>query len=112
MFADADVLVIPSIARESFSIAAREALRAGLAVITTDCLGPEEVVEDGRNGLVVPTGNPAALADAMRRLIEDRTLLRRLRAQAADDPVPVRTPDEHAAALIDRYETLRGRAPD
>lgn len=111
VFADADVLVIPSIARESFSIAAREALRAGLAVITTDCLGPEEVVEDGRNGLVVPTGNPAALADAMRRLIEDRTLLWRLRAQAADDPVPVRTPDEHAAALIDRYETLRGRAP-
>ena len=44
----ADVLVIPSIARESFSIAAREALAAGLAVITSDCLGPDR--GGGRRG--------------------------------------------------------------
>ena len=55
-----DVLVIPSVARESFSIAAREALAAGLPVITSDCLGPEEVVRDGENGLVVPTGDIGA----------------------------------------------------
>ena len=62
MLSASDVLVIPSIARESFSIAAREALLAGAAVITSDCLGPEEVVRHGENGFVVPTGDAAALA--------------------------------------------------
>ncbi len=112
VLADADVLVIPSIARESFSIAAREALHAGLAVITSDCLGPEEVVVHDVNGLVVPTGDPAALAAAMRRLIEDHETLVRLRRHAAAPPVRVRTPSDHARALLARYEALRERAPD
>ena len=74
VFSASDVLVIPSIARESFSLAAREALAAGAAVVTSDCLGPEEVVLHGQNGLVVPTGDATALAAAMRRLVEDRQI--------------------------------------
>jgi glycosyltransferase involved in cell wall biosynthesis len=102
----ADVLVIPSIARESFSLVAREALAAGLAVITSDCLGPTEVVTDGVNGLVVPIGDVAALAGAMQRLIDDRQLLTRLRAAARSRPPELRRPAEHAAALVDRYRRL------
>ncbi len=112
VLADADVLVIPSIARESFSIAAREALHAGLAVITSDCLGPEEVVVHDANGLVVPTGDAAALAAAMRRLIDDRETLLRFRRYAADHPVRVRSPGEHARTLLARYESLPPRAPN
>ena len=112
VLADADVLVIPSIARESFSIAAREALHAGLAVITSDCLGPEEVVVDDGNGVIVPTGDPAALAAAMRRLVEDRETLLRFRRYAVEHPVTVRSPAEHAQALIARYRSLRAPAPD
>ena len=86
----ADVLIIPSIARESFSIAAREALAAGLAVITSDCLGPEEVVTEGRNGLVVPTGDAAALAAAMRnrrrRPVVPRTAPRHCPGDTPDAP--------------------------
>jgi glycosyltransferase involved in cell wall biosynthesis len=96
-----DVLVIPSIARESFSIAAREALVAGLPVITTDCLGPEEVVLDGINGLVVPTGDAAALAEAMRSLIDDRGLLARLRRGVREHPVAIRSTAEHVDALLE-----------
>jgi glycosyltransferase involved in cell wall biosynthesis len=102
----ADVLVIPSIARESFSIAAREALAAGLAVITSDCLGPTEVVADGANGFVVPIADDTALADAMQRLIDDRELLERLRSAARTHPPELRRPAEHAAALVDRYRRL------
>jgi glycosyltransferase involved in cell wall biosynthesis len=75
-----DVLILPSLMRESFSIVTREALAAGLAIICTDTLGPEEVVTDGHNGLVVPAGDDAALGDALRRVIADRALLARLRA--------------------------------
>jgi glycosyltransferase involved in cell wall biosynthesis len=102
----ADVLVIPSIARESFSLAAREALATGLAVVTSDCLGPTEVVDDGVNGLVVPIGDDVALAEAMQRLIDDRELLRRLRSAAQAHPPELRRPSEHAASLVDRYRRL------
>ena len=99
VLANGDVVIIPSIARESFSITAREALAAGLPVITSDCLGPEEVIDDGRNGLVVPTGDHQALAAAMHALIEDRMLLGVLTDGAGRSDVELRSPDAHAAAL-------------
>lgn len=98
-----DVLIIPSIARESFSIAAREALAAGLAVITSDCLGPEEVVIDRANGLVTATGDPAALAAAMRSIVADRGLLAGLRSLNSRSDVRFRTPGGHVESLIERY---------
>src|SRR5207247_3384018 len=52
VLATADVVVIPSLMRESFSLVAREALIRGVPVVTSDCGGPEEVVRDGENGLV------------------------------------------------------------
>jgi glycosyltransferase involved in cell wall biosynthesis len=106
VYSAADVLVIPSIARESFSLAAREALGAGMAVITSDCLGPTEVVHDGANGMVVPIGDDLALAEAMQRVIDDRELLERLRSGARSDPPELRGPAEHAASLVGRYQQL------
>jgi glycosyltransferase involved in cell wall biosynthesis len=106
VYSAADVLVVPSIARESFSLAAREALAAGLAVVTSDCLGPAEVVHDGVNGMIVPIGDDVALAEAMQRLIDDRALLDRLRAGARFHPPELRRPADHAAALVDRYQRL------
>jgi len=95
VLADADVVVIPSLMRESFSLVAREALVRGLPVVTSDCGGPEEVVRDGENGLVVPTGVPGALAAALNRLGGDRALLAHL---AAASPPALATPDDQAAA--------------
>jgi hypothetical protein len=110
VLAGADVLVLPSIARESFSLAAREALAAGLAVITSDCLGPEEVVVDGVNGLVVPTGDAVALAAAMTTLVEDRDLLVRLRHGAARTPIPDLDADMHLAGLLTAYTSPSSHA--
>jgi glycosyltransferase involved in cell wall biosynthesis len=82
ILSESDVLVIPSVMRESHSIITREALMRGVAVVCTDSLGPEEVVEHGRNGLVVPTGSPLALSRAMRRLVDEPGLLERLQSVA------------------------------
>ena len=43
-----DVLVVPSVMRESYSLATREALTHGLPVIASDSLGPEEVIQHER----------------------------------------------------------------
>jgi glycosyltransferase involved in cell wall biosynthesis len=56
---------------ESFSLTCLEASASGLAVIATRCGGPEEIVEDGVTGLLVPVGDTAAMADAMAALLGD-----------------------------------------
>jgi glycosyltransferase involved in cell wall biosynthesis len=50
-----------------------EALHAGLPVVTTALGGALEIVDD-TCGVVVPPGNPNALAEALRRLIQDVNL--------------------------------------
>jgi glycosyltransferase involved in cell wall biosynthesis len=110
VYAEADVLVIPSVARESFSLAAREALASGLAVITSDCLGPTAVVRHGVNGLVVPLNDAQSLAAAMAALTRDRAHLARLQAAARLHPPPLRSTAEHAASLVARYRELGRRS--
>ena len=67
---------------ENFPHAVVEALAAGTPVVATDVGGVAEVVEDGVNGLLVPPGDPGALAAALRRYLEDEALRARLRAGA------------------------------
>ena len=106
-----DVLVLPSLMRESHSIVTREALAAGLAVVCTDTLGPEEAVEHGLNGLVVPAGDPALLAAALRRTIEEPELLRGLRATGLLAPLrPLADQVEGLERLYDELVT-RPAAP-
>lgn len=55
-----------------------EAMAMGLPVVSTRHSGIPEAVQDGRSGLLVPTGDPQALADAIAHLIEDQVLRDRL----------------------------------
>lgn len=68
--ARADALVLSSLS-EGMSRAALEAMAMGLPVVTTDVGGMTEVVEDGVVGLVVPSRDPRALADAIGALARD-----------------------------------------
>ncbi len=102
-----DVLVLPSLARESYSLLCREALAAGLPVITSDTPGPMEVVHHRANGLVVPAGDGEALAGSMRLLVEDRDLLRRLRP--APGSVQLCRVEDQAGHLESIYAELAAR---
>jgi glycosyltransferase involved in cell wall biosynthesis len=115
VWANTDVLLVPSIMRESHSLVTREALTAGVPVICTDTLGPEEVVEDGVNGLVVPAADAEALAHAMRKFIEQPALAATM--HAACHGIPVRPIDDQVDGLLALYRDLlnltpRGRASD
>jgi glycosyltransferase involved in cell wall biosynthesis len=67
-----DVLVCASTKGEGLTGTLREAMAVGTPVVTTDVAGNTEIVRHGETGLVVPTGAPAALADAIVRLLRDR----------------------------------------
>jgi GalNAc-alpha-(1->4)-GalNAc-alpha-(1->3)-diNAcBac-PP-undecaprenol alpha-1,4-N-acetyl-D-galactosaminyltransferase len=67
---------------EGFPNALLEAMGAGLPVISTACGGTEEMIEEGRNGYIVPIDDVDALAAALRRLLGDRGLRERLAADA------------------------------
>ena len=75
----AHVVVLPSY-REGFPRVLMEAAASARAVITTDVPGCRDAVIAGETALLVPPRDPAALAAAMRRLIEDADLRRRLGA--------------------------------
>jgi glycosyltransferase involved in cell wall biosynthesis len=82
LFAAADASVLSS-SWENFPHTVVEALAVGTPVLATATGGVAEVVRDGENGLLVPLGDSAALADAIRRYFDDDALRERLRAAAA-----------------------------
>ena len=81
LFHAADAALLSS-AWENFPHTVVEALAAGTPVIATAVGGVPEVVRDGGNGLLVPAGDPAALADAIERYLGDEGLRSRLRTAA------------------------------
>ena len=82
LFRASDASVLPS-AWENFPHTVVEALAVGCPVIATAVGGVPEVVRDGENGLLMPPGDAAALADAIERFFGDASLRERLRGAAA-----------------------------
>ena len=80
-----DALVHASVTAEPFGQVVVEAMAAGVPVVATAAGGPLEVIEAGVNGLLVPPGDVAALADALRTLHGDPALRSRLAMAARAD---------------------------
>ena len=77
----ADIVVLPSIS-EGLPVALLEAMSYGKAVIATSVGSIPKVIADGVNGVLVPSGDPAALAAGIRRLLAEPQLRRDLGASA------------------------------
>jgi glycosyltransferase involved in cell wall biosynthesis len=102
LFRAADASILSSI-WENFPHTVVEALAVGTPVLATTTGGVAEVVTDGENGLLVPSGDSGALAAAIERYFADTALRERLRANAA--PSVERYAPERLFAVLE--ETLQ-----
>jgi len=70
-YAVADCFVFPSY-REGFPNTVLEAGAMGLPSVVTDINGSREIIEDGKNGVIVPSQNAEALYEAMQKMLIDK----------------------------------------
>ncbi len=96
-----DVFVLGSL-REGISNTVLEAMASGLPVIATATGGNGELVDSGRTGVLVPPGDTAALADAIRGYAADAELRARHGKQARQRAVE----QFSIAGMVDNYRRL------
>jgi glycosyltransferase involved in cell wall biosynthesis len=102
----ADVVVVPSVIPEALSRVILEAMAAGCAVVATRVGGTAELVEHGVSGLLVERGQPAALADAIVRLLQEPALRRGFGAVARQRVAGRFAADRSVSELVAAYESL------
>jgi glycosyltransferase involved in cell wall biosynthesis len=78
MLEAADVFVFPAVEEGAGSLSVLEAMSVGAPMVVTNIDGLPEDVEHGQSALMVPSRDPAALADALQTVLSDRALAQRL----------------------------------
>ncbi|HUG10148.1 MAG TPA: glycosyltransferase family 4 protein, partial [Opitutaceae bacterium] len=113
MIADADFGILPSIWPEAFGYVGPEMLSRGLPVIASNVGAMPDYVADGENGLLFDPSKPRALEDAIRKLIADPDLRRRVWEGAAGGQRRYITIEEHLDRLTGLYDEVmaEGAAP-
>ena len=96
-----DVYALSSIT-EGFSIACVEAMAAGVPVVATRSGGPEEIIEHGHSGLLVPTRDPASMAAAIEEIAMRPELAAAIRTRARERVARKFT----LQAMLDAYAAL------
>jgi glycosyltransferase involved in cell wall biosynthesis len=85
LLASATVAVVPSLWAEAFGLTVVEAMAAGAPVVASATGGIPELIRPEETGLLVPPGDPVALAAAIRRLLDDAALRARLSARGREE---------------------------
>lgn len=106
IYAQIDVLVVPSLWREAYGLTVREARLAGTPVVGSDIGGIAEGIRHDVDGLLFEAGNAESLRDTLQRLVDDPELGPRLVAAAP----PVRTDAEEAREMEWRYRQVIGKS--
>lgn len=105
LFRSADIFVYPSY-HEGMPMAVIEAMACGLPIVATQVGGLPDLVFPGLNGLLVPSGQPDQLANAIHKLIVNPQIRHSMQAssfQIAQENFDVET---HVTRLLDIYQSL------
>lgn len=106
-----DIFVSPTYA-EGFSNTILEAMACGLPILSTAVVGVVDCLADDREALLVPAADVPALAAGLRRLLDDRTLRRRLAETALDEVRRLYSWEAIGKRIQEIYAQLIGTKPD
>ncbi len=104
----ADVLAAPSLHGESFGVVLLEGMAAGTAVVASRIPGYANVARPSRDALLVPPGDPGALAAALREALADGPEIKVMRESALERAVE-HSLDALARRYLDLYDPLLSR---
>jgi MMP alpha-(1->4)-mannosyltransferase len=111
LYAEAEVAVVPSL-YEGFSLPAVEAMACGVPLVaTTGGALPEVVGTDGETGLLVPPGDPGALAGTLLRALGDADLRDRIGAAGRKRALDNFTWRQTAIGTVEHYRALLDGRP-
>lgn len=110
LLAIADIFVLPSY-REGLPKALLEASSMRKAVITTDTTGCREVVANGESGLLVPVGDSNALADAIVKLVDDKSLRERMGERGREIVIARFDVERIVQAHLELYRSILENVP-
>ena len=103
-----DVAVYPSVEdSESFGVSVIESQACGVPVIVSRVGGLTEVTVENETGLVVPSRNAQAIADALSRLVDDVTFRKELGANGRQRVVENYSLQHTVSLLLAEYEGLQ-----
>jgi glycosyltransferase involved in cell wall biosynthesis len=108
LYNSAQIVVSPSL-YEGFGLPAAEAMACGTAVIATTAGAFPEFIDDGRTGILVPPGDPGALAAAIKSLLLDPERCKRMGAAASEHIRTNFTWSRTANMTVDLYREVLGR---
>ncbi|MHB1945334.1 MAG: glycosyltransferase family 4 protein [Metallibacterium sp.] len=95
----ADLFVLPTL-EDACALVVLEAMAAALPVVTTINNGSGELIEDGRDGLIIPPGDANALVRAVTRLVEEPELRRQLGDAARQKVQSAHSWDAYGASVL------------
>ncbi len=99
--ANAEVFVLPS-SYEGFGNVLTEAMACGTPVVSTRCPhGPDEIIEDGISGFLVPVDNPQKMGEAILKILGNNNLRRELVARGMQ-----RVKSFEISEIVRKYESL------
>lgn len=110
LLAACDLFCLPSL-YEGSSLAVLEAMAAGIPIVSSAIGGTDELIEDGRSGLLVPPGDAVALAAALRRALAEPELGVEMAVRARERVDGGLRREQMAARVADVYRELLGERP-
>ena len=104
----ASVFVLPTL-EDGFAVVVGEAMACGLPVITTDHAGAADIIEDGKDGFIVPIRNPQAIAEKIELLYRNPELREEMSRNALKKAQTQLSWETYAGKLCKIYEEIYSR---